>query len=396
MNTRQEWLNNTDYTSQFYSAEETINEVKENFDIRRYYSAEGADVIVDGIECRALVQYFTNPLNQAKYDRKLHVTMDINISTGSIVDYDGYKWLVTGSIDDIQAYKTAGMVKSNNTLTIHKNNTSYQIPCIISKSLSLSTEDNQYIETVDNELFLTVSKTLITLQIDVNDIYEIGLHNYYISSVADDISNPGLLIFKMKYSEVEQEEHVYTLTILNGTTIDIQESTTLQLNINVYDNGILVSSTPNLTFTSSDETICTVNSSGLVTSLNNIDNCDITVSLSSDSSIFKSININVIEVPQDNYTVIISGTNSIIKGYTCEFSATFMNNGIEYSEQSEFYLVSDDGISSTTLAQIISQDNVTNTCVVKGLGIGYVKLFVRNLDDSIVSDGFRIQIKNLF
>ena len=131
MNTRQEWLNNTDCTSQFYSAEETINEVKENFDIRRYYSAEGADVIVDGIECRALVQYFTNPLNQAKYDRKLHVPMEINISTGSIIDYDGYKWLVTGSIDDIQAYKTAGMVKSNNTLTIYKNNTPYQIPCIV-------------------------------------------------------------------------------------------------------------------------------------------------------------------------------------------------------------------------------------------------------------------------
>ena len=55
MNTRQEWLNNTDYISQFYSAEETINEAKENFDIRRYYSAEGADVIVDGVDCRALV-----------------------------------------------------------------------------------------------------------------------------------------------------------------------------------------------------------------------------------------------------------------------------------------------------------------------------------------------------
>jgi len=395
MNTRQEWLN-TDYTSQFYSAEETINEAKENFDIRRYYSAEGSDVIVDGIECRALVQYFTNPLNQAKYDRKLHVPMEIDISTGSIVDYNGYKWLVTGSIDDIQAYKTAGMMKSNNTLTIYKNNTSYQIPCIISKSLSLNTENNQYIETVDNELYLTVSNTSITQQINVNDIYKIGLYNYYISSVADDISNPGLLIFKMEWCAEEQEEHIYTLEILNGTTIDIQESTNLQLNVNVYDNQILVSPLPSLTFTSSDETICTVNSSGLVTSLNNIDNCDITVSLGIDSSIFKSININVIAVPQDNFTVTISGTNSIIKGYSSEFSATFMNNGIEYSEQSEFYLTSDDGISPTSLAQIVSQDSVNNSCIVKGLGIGYVKLFVKNLDGSIVSNGFRIHIENLF
>ena len=73
-----------------------------------------------------------------------------------------------------------------------------------------------------------------------------------------------------------------------------------------------------------------------------------------------------------------------------------MNNGIEYSEQSEFYLTSDDGISPTSLAQIVSQDSVNNSCIVKGLGIGYVKLFVKNLDGSIVSNGFRIHIENLF
>ena len=327
MNTRQEWLN-TDYTSQFYSTEETINEVKENFDIRRYYSAEGANVIVDGIECRALVQYFTNPLNQAKYDRKLHVPMEISINTGSLIEYEGFNWLVTGNVDDLQAYKSAGMVKSNNTLTIYKNNTSYQIPCIISKSLSLNTEDNQYIETVDNELFLTVSSTLLTKQINVNDIYEIGLHNYYISSVADDISQKGLLIFKMKYSEIEQETHVFTLEILNGENIDIQESTTLQLNINVYDNQILVSPLPSLTFTSSNELIADVNENGLVTAYDVIDNCDITVSLSSDSSVFKSININVIAVPQDNITYELLGSVDIIKGYSQTYIAKKYNNGI--------------------------------------------------------------------
>ena len=394
MNTRQEWLN-TDYTSQFYSAEETINEAKENFDIRRYYSAEGADVSVDGINCRSLIQYFTNPLNQAKYDRKLHVPVEINISTGSIVDYDGYKWLVTGSIDDIQAYKTAGMVKSNNTLTIYKNNTSYQIPCIINSTVNLDTDQTVYIETPSTTIVLRIPNTEITRQIKRGEIYKLGLQNYEIKDI-NDIVEPGILRLEIKYSQEVQEEHVFTLDILNGTTIDLQQGTTLQLNINVYDNQILVSPLPSLTFTSSNETICTVNSSGLVTSLNNIDNCDIIVSLSSDSSVFKNININVIEVPQDNYTVIISGTNSIIKGYSSEFSATFMNNGIEYSEQSEFYLTSDDVVSPTSFAQIISQDNVTNTCIVKGLGIGYVKLFVRNLDSSIVSDGFRVQIKNLF
>ena len=393
MNTRQEWLNNTDLTSQFYSAEETINEVKENFDIRRYYSAEGADVIIDGIECRALVQYFTNPLNQAKYDRKLHVPMEININTGSIVDYDGYKWLVTGSIDDIQAYKTAGMVKSNNTLIIHKNNTSYQIPCIISKSLSLNTEDNQYIETVDNSLYLTVSNTSINQQINVNDIYEIGLYNYYISSVADDISNPGLLIFKMKYSEVEQETHIFTLEILNGTTIDIQQGTILQLNINIYDNQILVSPLPSLIFTSSNELIANVDENGLVTTYDVIDNCDITVSLDSDSSVFDIININVIDVPQDNITYELLGNVDIIKGCSQTYMAKKYNNGI-LVEGAEFTFSIIPGTTSVNAYTLNIIDN-DQCSITANLSTYYIILrAVDNSNGEFVEKSIRL--KNLF
>ena len=317
------------------------------------------------------------------------------ISVGDIVVWDSDNWICTETDITSQVSDVGIISKSNNTLTIYKNNTSYQIPCIINSTVNLDTDQTVYIETPSTTIVLRIPNTEITRQIKRGEIYKLGLQNYEIKDI-NDIVEPGILRLEIKYSQEVQEEHVFTLDILNGTTIDLQQGTTLQLNINVYDNQILVSPLPSLTFTSSNETICTVNSSGLVTSLNNIDNCDIIVSLSSDSSVFKNININVIEVPQDNYTVIISGTNSIIKGYSSEFSATFMNNGIEYSEQSEFYLTSDDVVSPTSFAQIISQDNVTNTCIVKGLGIGYVKLFVRNLDSSIVSDGFRVQIKNLF
>jgi len=394
MNTRQEWLNNTDYISQFYSAEETINEAKENFDIRRYYSAEGADVIVDGVDCRALVQYFTNPLNQTKYDRKLHVPMETNISTGSIVDYDGYKWLVTGSIDDIQAYKTAGMVKSNNTLTIYKNNTSYQIPCIISKSLSLNTENNQYIETVDNSLFLTVSNSLTTRQIDVNDIYKIGLYNYYISSVADDISSQGLLIFKMKYSEVEQESHVYILTILNNDNLQIAQSQSLIINTILTDNKEIVSS-PNLLYSSSDEDIATIDKNGIVSILN-VGNVVISVSMSADNTISDSINIEIIEDEIHNYTVEISGSNFITKGFTSNYSCIFKDNGNVITKESTFWLTGTDNLP-TTLATITSQNTVNNTCIIRGDSLGYIKLWVKSVDEQIVSkDGMLIQIKNLF
>ena len=392
MNTRQEWLNNTDYTTQFYSAEETINEVKENFDIRRYYSAEGADVSVDGINCRALVQYFTNPLNQAKYDRKLHVPMDININTGSIVDYDGYKWLVTGSIDDIQAYKSAGMVKSNNTLTIHKNNTSYQIPCIINSTANLDTDKTVYIETPSTTIVLRIPNTEITRQIKRGEIYKLGLQNYEIKDI-NDIVESGILRLEIMYSQEVQEEHIYVLEILNGDSIDVQESTTLQLNINVYDNGILISPLPSLTFTSSNELIANVDENGLVTAYDVINNCDITVSLGSDSSVLKSININVIEVPQDNITYELLGNTKIIKGYLQNYIAKKYNNGI-LVEGVEFTFSVIPG-STPTSAYTLNIIDGDQCSIIANLSTYYITL--RGTDDS---NGIfvekSIKLKNLF
>ncbi|MBZ4646344.1 MAG: hypothetical protein JG777_1833, partial [Clostridia bacterium] len=67
------------------------------------------------------------------------------------------------------------------------------------------------------------------------------------------------------------------------------------------------------------------------------------------------------------------------------------------TETSEFWLTSDDGISTTTLATITSQDPVNNTCVVKaGSTLGYVKLWCRNTAGTIVSQPYRIQIRNIF
>ena len=69
--------------------------------------------------------------------------------------------------------------------------------------------------------------------------------------------------------------------------------------------------------------------------------------------------------------------------------------GQPISEQAEFYLTADDGISTTALASITSQNG--NTCVVTaGSILGYVKLWCKNTSGTIISEPFRIQIKNIF
>ena len=391
MNTRQEWLNNTDYTSQFYSAEETINEVKENFDIRRYYSAEGADVIIDGIECRALVQYFTNPLNQAKYDRKLHVTMDININTGSIVDYDGYKWLVIGSIDDIQAYKTAGMVKCNNTLNLYINSILHQIPCIVSNNIDLGTDENNYISVPDSTIILKIPNNEITRQIKRGEIYKLGLQNYEIKDI-NDIVESGILKMEIEYSQEMQEEHVYTISILNGDNIQIAQSQLLTINAELRDNGAIVP-LPTLLYSSSDEIIATINENGIVT-VNSVGSVIFTISMSNDITIKDTINVEIVEDEQHNYTYTLTSIslpdNEIIITQTKLYTIQKYNNGVLVEQDFTFSVIGD--VSSY---QLIAVDG--GNCSIRALKSGYV-IELRGVDDSDVSKVIskEIRLKNLF
>jgi len=213
MDVRKEWLSS--YFNQdsniiddtFYSMEETVSEVLENFNIRRYQSAEGADVTVDGVNCRGLVQCFTNPLNQAKYDRELHVPININMYTGSIIDYDNKKWLVTSAVDNLKAYKSAGIVKTNNFLNLYKSGILYQIPCIFSSDVRLTNmglADNQYLSQLKGERVAFIPNDGIGSLIEVGDKFKIGKWNYE-CIFPDDLIMPGLLVLDLRLILEEQE-----------------------------------------------------------------------------------------------------------------------------------------------------------------------------------------------
>ena len=377
------------------------------------------------------------------FKRIVFKDLDFIAETGDLVKYNDEYWIVV-STNVIDFIHDCTIQKSNNTLKFYdENSILYEIPCIVGDKVQIKTEENKYITTVSNEIYLTISHTEITEQIKVNEIYKIGLHSYQIESVSDDISIKGLLVYKLRYSEVEQQFPTYSINILNGTSIRADKNNTLQLQIQVSAtiNNIttVVSPTPALIFNSSNDSICTVDSNGLCTFylesspswdlttiideemildldetyeltddgkflLNDLFGSEavpgvvVSVKLASDESIIKFMNIDVYDVPMDNLTVLIdgSGSNSIIKNYTDDYSCVFKNNSIVYSDVSIFYLTGDDGISVTNLAQITVQDGIANTCTVKGLGLGYVKLFVKNVDETVISGWFRIKIESLF
>jgi len=313
------------------------------------------------------------------------------ISVGDIVVWDSDNWICTETDITSQVSDVGIISKSNNTLTIYKNNTSYQIPCIISKSLSLNTEDNQYIETVDNELFLTVSSTLLTKQINVNDRYKIGLYNYSVKTVADDISNPGLLIFKMKYSEVVQGTHTYVLTILNNDNLQIAQSQSLIINSQLTDNGVIVTS-PSLIYSSSDEEIATIDEYGVV-SVVGLGSVVITVFMASDEEVSDSINVEIVLDQQDNFTYIIEGNSEIIKGYSQTYIAKKYNNGILVEGvEFTFSVIPGSTPTSAYILNIIDNDQCSITA---NLTTYYIILKATDNSNGMFIEK-SIKLKNLF
>jgi len=390
MDVRKKWIS----SDSNYSKEEIVSDVKENFDIRRYYSAEGKSVTIDNTTTQVIIQSHLNPLNEGKYDKKIHMPIETVVNTGSIVEWENNKWIIVSNIDNLQAYKTASMIKSNNTLQFYdSSSTLHIIPCIISKG-SISLDEQKIISTLDSEIAIQISDTSITRQIPMNYVFKIGMRSWKVTNI-DDITVNGLLLIKMVYSEVEQVFPSYSLTILNGDSIQVNENDPLTINAQVKIDGIIASTVPNLIFSSSDITKATINSiTGVVTILG-VGNVVFSCKMENDLNVMDTINVEIVSVPQDNFSVLVSGSVSIIKTYSSTYTCVFRNNGIIVNNiVSEFYILADDGVSATILASVVSQDGIN--CVVKGLNLGYVRLFARSLDGSIVSDGFRIQVKSLF
>ena len=322
---------------------------------------------------------------------------DNSISTliGDMYKFNDSYWICTDGGTIESPTSSCIIERCSNTLKFYdKNSILYEIPCIVTKG-SIGLDEQKIISTLDSEIAIQISNTSITRQIKINDVYKIGLRNYSVNDI-NDITINGLLLMKMVYSEVSQQIPTFTLEILNGDSIQVNENDPLTINAQVKIDGIIVSTVPNLIFSSNDITKATINSSTGVVTILDVGNVVFSCKLENDLSVMDDINVEIVEVPIDNKTVEISGSTSIIKTYTKEYLALFKNNGLSIVKESSFWLTGIDNLP-TTLSIITSQNSVSNTCIIKGNNLGSVKLWCKSVDEEIISqDGMVVQIKSLF
>lgn len=390
MEIKNEWMTDYSYFGTDYPNNKLLDDAKYRFELQKQ-SLEGKDALIDGVSERIVAQNHTNPLNQEKYDKKLCFDISSNVHTGSIIEFDSKTYLVTSQIFSKQAYKVGSVLECVNTLNVYKNNTPYQIPCVVESGVrtsQLGTDKNTYIEMPSGTITMRLPNTEITRLIARDEVYQIGLQSWQVKDI-NDIIEPGLLVFKLEYSQVAQETHVYGITILNGLSISIQEGSNLQLNVQATDNSEIVSS-PTLSYASSNELICTVDSSGLVSAIDG-GSCVVSVSF---NGVSDSININVIEVADNNYTYSLSSTSApdteIKVNQTKTYTAQKYNNGNPIEQTFTFSVVGD--ISAYELVIIDG-----NSCSIKCLKSGYtITLNAMDTNDTIQVITKDIILKPLF
>jgi peptidoglycan hydrolase-like protein with peptidoglycan-binding domain len=380
--------------------ERLINDGIDNFAEFLKYAPNKEVIKVGNIDYDCVIQDVA--FNDSNKDNKiLQVTLETPFNIGIVFEWGIEKWLIT-SIEKnvIPTHKTFKITQCTSVLSFYKptiSPTPIQIPYIVesgARSSDLGIDENKYIIQPSGEITIKVSNNDITKYIERNDIYKLSEFDNYEVIDIDRVKEVGLLIIKLKWCAEQQEAHIFTLTITNGETVDIQEGSTLQLNVQVDDNGTPISPTPDLTYTSSNPLVCTVDSSGLVTALDIIDDCVITVKLASDNTIFDTITVNVTALPQTNYSYSLSSVSlpdSEIKiNQTKTYIAQKYNNGVAIAQSFTFSVAGD-----TTSYQLVVIDG--NSCTVKALkSSGTITL--KATDNSDISKVVEklITLKNVF
>jgi hypothetical protein len=337
-----------------------------------------------------------------RFDNVKSIITDATIKRGDIINYNTEKWLALS--DNLKNRYTKVIIqRCNYNIKFNFQGTIKEFPAIVNSKV-FDTETNRYVSTPAGEIVVTMQDNNDSGNIKINDRF-IKMKNAWKVTGIDRTKN-GLLVLYCDLDgitvndDLENEianagNYVYTLEITNGETASIQEASTLQLNTQVKLNGNIVDN-KTVVYSCDNPSIATVDENGLITAIS-AGECIITVSLAENPNIYDTISITVTALPEHDYTVTISGSTSIVKTKTATYTATFTDNAVPITEESEFWLTADDGVSETTLATIESQDTIANTCVVTaGDTIGYVKLWCKNKAGTIISDPFRIKIKNLF
>ena len=243
----------------------------------------------------------TNPDGKVK----LYYAKETPIQIGTIFVLKGEIYIVT-SKDGIESdiFFTSMAVRCDVTFVVKYNGEYKDIPFIVASD-KMTVGYGKIFNVVSGSVVMYTQDNDISRNIKINNEYY-AFGGYY--KVGSNFFNNGLAYFYLERQTMPQDD--YKITYNGVTSFDIKDSATYQLSYTVTNNGNVVKN-PTIHYSSSDETIATVDSNGLMTMLKE-GTVDITATYST-ASVTTTMTIANSSTPSVDYRMEIYAATDTIK-----------------------------------------------------------------------------------
>ena len=199
----------------------------------------------------------TNPDGKVK----LYYAKETPIQIGTIFVLKGEIYIVT-SKDGIESdiFFTSMAIRCDVTFVVKCNGEYKDIPLTV-VSDKMTVNHGSVFNVVAGSVVMYTQDNDIARSIKINNEYY-AFGGYY--KVGNNFFNNGLAYFYLERQTMPQDN--YAITYNGVTSFDIKDGTTYQLSYTVTNNGSVVEN-PTIHYSSSNETVATVDSNGLMTML---------------------------------------------------------------------------------------------------------------------------------
>ncbi|QSF43273.1 Ig-like domain-containing protein [Paenibacillus tianjinensis] len=370
------------------------------------------EVLVDGSHNVGMLIYDDS---ETKDDKKSVLKIGSDFEPGNIIDYQSSKW-ISLIVDNISNMRLEAKLQKCVSSLKWLNSNGDIIEAFFcyenNSSPGLGVDDGRVISMGDTIRNIIIPSNIETRKISLGSKFIFDGRAWNVIKF-DQMRSTGLIYLTLEMGLINSSNdnvelrisdywiniHTYSVSILNGSVVDVYFGDTIHLNISTQDvkGGTVVSTDVPVIYTSSNESIATVSANGLVQTYLEGE-AVITVSIVGHPEVNTSINLNVLSTAlPDNFSIVINGVDNFKYNLSQTYTAVVYNNSIVDSTKTVVWSLQNDAMTGTTdLAQITSQNGTT--CILKGIKYvypSYVRLIATCETIPLTVDK-RINIKPLY
>lgn len=302
---------------------------------------KGEPIQLNGVLQIALITDAADTIHD-KDDKLIRATFPLH--TGDWIEYRNERYLILSQIILNDHSYRGRMSKCSNRIAFNFNGNVKWFDAIV--------EGKSFYADTGQQVSLPKGKISVYLQ-ENEDTRDIALNQRFINTRQPfklegiDRSNRGIVKLFCALDSIGSNDdldnqiadrwkyeipHTYTLTIHNGTNIQVLINDVLSLHYSATDNGNEITN-PAITFLSSAPTIINVDNQGKVMGINP-GQATISAKLTYHPSVLDTITVTAVETLANNYSIFIKGLSTMTLGQTASFVAHIYDNGVEVFDQS--------------------------------------------------------------